>query len=657
MSVRVSKVTAIAIGAVVLVAMDIARLEPSTELFEANPIDHAWEISLAATLAQGQLSGRDFYFTYGPLAQLVAYTGASWNDGSLLDGFFTLQLAFQLLAVFLLCLALALVKRIGWRGVILAFFTFAMLDVLHDVAAPRMLALVVGVLVAHRALEASTPRRRLALACTAGAASFFAQLLTPEIGLVALVVNVLTLCAFAVFARIPRVSGHGGLLRPHDYARAAALVLGVHVLGNVALCAWYAATSDAAPMDYLRYTAEQLRGYNATMGLPWQPPLPVSAAICGTLAYVTWFVIRRLRRVRAHDAWLLLSLWCAAIAAARSMLLRSDWAHVSVAAIPALFLLVLASLDWDGRGRRRFEWAVVVAVLLATWPDASNAARAVARVLRSDVSLGERLAELRTFRMLLDDVVPRDLGAHVPESEHALVMFPYENDIAVALGRPLLAPTLQAFLAHTPALQHEYTAELERNRDGADVAYAVDDVASWRIDGVQTITRLPFIFEYLQRNYDLPAASVAASGFYLLRRRAEPAVTHSTALKYSTVRNGRASLTFRLDEPAFCSLLKLGVRIDYPPSAWLARPERLDVRVMSGDIEIARTGVVPVVIGEAFDTYVSLMDPPRFHEVFVQGGTQVKSIDGLRVAPASTGVLGVQPSATDVTHVDCVTFE
>src|SRR4051812_41059578 len=65
-------------------------------------IDTSWVAALPETLRQHQISGRDFHFTYGPLAQLIAYAGASLHSPwAALDAVPLITLAFYAASVFL----------------------------------------------------------------------------------------------------------------------------------------------------------------------------------------------------------------------------------------------------------------------------------------------------------------------------------------------------------------------------------------------------------------------------------------------------------------------------------------------------------------------------------------------------------------------------
>src|SRR5260221_1541332 len=78
--------------------------------------DTSWIMSLSGLLKQGQLTGRDSLFLYGPLTQVIAWLGTSLHaTGSVFDGYgFTLY-AFLAFGAALLCIGLVLLRSINWK--------------------------------------------------------------------------------------------------------------------------------------------------------------------------------------------------------------------------------------------------------------------------------------------------------------------------------------------------------------------------------------------------------------------------------------------------------------------------------------------------------------------------------------------------------------
>ena len=79
LSSQTAKFLAIAGCCFALFAVAVARSSVAASVFLSNTLDHSWIVGLAASLQQGQISGRDFFYTYGVLAQALA----GWARGSM----------------------------------------------------------------------------------------------------------------------------------------------------------------------------------------------------------------------------------------------------------------------------------------------------------------------------------------------------------------------------------------------------------------------------------------------------------------------------------------------------------------------------------------------------------------------------------------------
>ena len=105
----------------------------TTDAFKSNTLDHSWIVGLAASLQQGQISGRDFFFTYGVLSQVLARMGMMLNaGGSAIDGFFAIALVFRASSFVLLGIVLLLIEQINWKFVLFVFLAVAMLSHLQS---------------------------------------------------------------------------------------------------------------------------------------------------------------------------------------------------------------------------------------------------------------------------------------------------------------------------------------------------------------------------------------------------------------------------------------------------------------------------------------------------------------------------------------------
>lgn len=651
----VSKALALAVCGALFLGVNLLRTDVQPEDFTSNALDGGWQISLAALLDQGQISGRDFYFAYGPLAQIIAGLGRSINAGTALDGFFAIRLAFQSASILLLTLALSLIKRLNWKWVVIVMTGTMLLDALRDVASTRLLLLVLIAVMAARALAAATSARQIALAALTGGLCFAAELVTFDGGLLGLATALSVLGVYMLLARFPAIL-QAELLPTRRYLVMALAIVSVFGLANLALGIWFAATGPVGLFDFVFYNWEMVRGYNATFGLAWRVPAAnlIGMALVGL--YAAAAVLGQLHRTTVADGYVLISLLAASLFASKIMLVRSDWSHITKALIPLAGLVLMLGSYWAARPRGRIAWAAAVLLLFAAWPGVNFRLLTFTPILVGDrEALPNQWRSVTTFRMPVDAVVPTGLEQQLPVGLRPLLAFPSHNQVAVGLRRPVLAPVMQALVAHTPALQRLYIERLEARSGEFDLVYALDDIASWAVDGVQHITRLPIIFQYLAEHFELSSAEPQASGYYVLRPRAQPAPLRATDLSFQVSRVG-SQLEVQLAQPTDCSLLQLNVKISYPFYAWLGRPNILDATVFSAGREVARTGLVAVDTGATFNTYISLIDSARFYEVFGAGPVQTKSWDLLTMRPRPTGAFEVSPSEIDIRQVACIRF-
>lgn len=174
---RWRKTIVTALCVVLSLAGVVLQTTATTDAFKSNTLDHSWIVSLAASIQQGQISGRDFFFNYGVLSQAVARLGTRLNaGGSAVDGFFAIVLVFQISSLVLLGTVLLLIRQIGWKFVFFVFLATALLHLLSDIAALRMVWMILCGVLVSRAMSASTWRRQVALAAVAGSLCFTAQL-------------------------------------------------------------------------------------------------------------------------------------------------------------------------------------------------------------------------------------------------------------------------------------------------------------------------------------------------------------------------------------------------------------------------------------------------------------------------------------------------
>src|SRR6185436_12699202 len=155
-------------------------------------LDQSWLLGLGYQWQQGQIVGRDTFFTYGPLAQLLVNTAAAWQgSGSILNAVSLSYFFFRAAALVLLALCLGLIKQLRWAG---ALFIFLVLFSLNLIIL-RPLCVLLCVIVLGRALTDVAAHRR-GWAVAVGGLCLASLLFSVDAGFFALasVVGLLLLC-------------------------------------------------------------------------------------------------------------------------------------------------------------------------------------------------------------------------------------------------------------------------------------------------------------------------------------------------------------------------------------------------------------------------------------------------------------------------------
>jgi hypothetical protein len=656
---RSRKVIATIVCVMLSVAVVVLQAIVTTDAFMSNTLDHSWIVGLAASLQQGQISGRDFFFTYGVLSQMLAWIGMMLNvGGSAVDGFFAITLVFRASSFVLLGIVLLLIKQINWKFVSFVFLAVAVLHLMSDIAALRMVWVILCAVVLQRAMSASTVHRQMALALVAGGLCFVAQLFTAELGLLTASVALIVLGSYAVLAHLQNRFNWADLGPVRRYVLMIGAVAGVFTLGNVLIGVIFKWTSSSVRLfDYQLYNLEIIKGYNNTMGSAWRPGVAFSLGLFILVLYAILFVLFYWRRLDRKDGYLLVSLLVSSLAALKGLTLRSDWSHITIACIPLVVLLLLLGHDWLGTKTVRAGWVGSLLLLVAIWPGANfSALTQLWRSLEGQPSLISQWQAITSFRAQADQLIPSGLTEATEKTSQPLLIFPYQNFIAAQLDRPLIAPVLLSFLAHTEALQNKYVEMIAQVDRDPQVIYGLDGAASWPIDGVQQIARVPVIFEYLYRNFELQSARPYGEGYYLLQRRSTPVKLQATELAFRSDRTEAGDLSIYLDEPATCSLVRLGLQFSYPLTTLLGRPNPVHAQFLQAGNVQGESNLLALETDKDFATYVSLIEPAQFYQVFGIEQVQAKTWDTLTVTPVSTGLFGVPPSGLEVNRIECITF-
>ena len=185
-------------------------------------------MGLPEALHQGDVSGRDFHGTYGPVAQLFAFAGAWFHDSwSPLDALPLILLSFITAAIVLAAIVLFLLKPLGWKACAFIYLCCAGLNLFSEPTSFRALVLLVSSAVVYRALDSESDAGMFFWAALAGVISIVCQLTTAELGIYSIAAAVL---AFGLQATVNPE-------RRRNFALSAAATVVVYIAANVAQCA------------------------------------------------------------------------------------------------------------------------------------------------------------------------------------------------------------------------------------------------------------------------------------------------------------------------------------------------------------------------------------------------------------------------------------
>ncbi len=647
--IRAAKPLVIAGFSVLWLVVSIMRVPDGIGKSADIGIDTSWVLALPATLHQHSISGRDMHFTYGPLSQLLAYAGASFHSPwSVIDSLPLILLAFYSASVVLFAAILLLLDSIGWKKCIFICSAAAGLNLFSEPTAFRPLALMLCAVLFYRALRSPSLPAKVGWAATAGAACFAAQLLTFELGPYAVAMAVFTAGVFA--------------LRKDKGTRSLECLgglLAVYIAANLNLDLLFSLFSRQYDFfDYQRYAFEMIRGFTFSQSLPWElAPVPSLGLALAGLFGIGSAVYICLKSDRS-EAVLFCSLLICSLIELKSVTVRSDLGHITQSSSPMVFLILLSGALLLSRWRTSkapiLMWAGAFATLWFSWPWSGPYFASDLRRTVTQQSPFDRLAHLRVAESDPLDVLPERLAGEAGESTGPMLAFPYQNYIPIALRRRIVAPILMSYNASTAALQQFYVEKLERENN-LEVVYGLDNAGSSAIDNVQTITRVPLIFDYLYAGFRSNPNSPAGAGFYLLHRdKTSPRGFDDTEVLTNTMPADDEAIEIRPKAATACNLLRLSVELDYPFWRYFGRPTPLELVFFSEGAPFLKTVLTAIDSNTPFSTYVSLIPAEHFHEIFGANPISPTSWDRLQVAPRQSDWLGVSPSRIDIRKIDCL---
>jgi hypothetical protein len=613
-------------------------------------LDASWLMGMAASFQQGLISGRDFHFTYGPAAEMLAWLGTSLTASkSAFAAYRMISLLYCGLSAVAIGLVLLLYDRISWKQTSVIYFLIALLNLFSEVPSFRVALLLLCSAFAYKAVGITTVRRKLLSAAAIGTFCFACQLVTPDVGIYGALVILITLFAGCLFQR------------SKANIQAAVVFLATFGVLNVVVDFLFKLSSARYQhlFDYQRYALETMRGYNNTMGMEWGLDRPRTIFLVSLFLYTMIVAAAAVRKSPLLDRCLLVGLTFASLVTIKSAFIRSDVGHIAYALAPLVFtFLVLGKTEWNSR-IGQVLWCVFALALVSFWPASGwNAPVEVWKVISGEYSLAGMIREISYSTIPPEVVLPAWMLApdlHSASDHRPLLAFPYENYIPIVLQRPLVAPVLQSYSASTEALQRYYVDSVEKQRhDGLDVVYGIDTVAVWPVDGVQTVSRVPIIFEYLFHNFELGPVQANEDGHYFLEPRAKPKEISLRDLPFKRERGTNSSGLIRLKEPTPCGLVRLDMTIAPSPRKYFFRPSGVELVFRRGNERVLTVPIRPIDIDKPFTTYVSLVNPASFYKLFQSTAVPSRAWDNLVYYRSPTDRLAARPRNVDILRVQCL---
>jgi hypothetical protein len=616
-------------------------------------LDPSWEMGLTAALKQGELSGRDTLFTYGPLYQLIAYAGSRINvQNSPFDGNISARIVIVEISILLFSLCILLMKPISGLQTLIIYFGIAVTGMLQPMSIRVMIGLL-AILVFYKSLTSLNWRVQLLTASFAGGLAFIAQTLSFDAGIYSIISIILLSILFLFASRLHSVISGSYDKKVWPYIEKLGLAIGVYLLANLFISVLFVITSNQYPrfLSYQLQSLELMAIFSRTLGLP------LVLGVWGTLAWFALVIVTILMTIiRMKSSWstegqLFACLLVYSLIMLKSAITRADTPHLIHGTFP--ILLTFLALGQPKMSRRKLVlWAVVFTVFASGWTGRNlSPIQFGLDVLKGKYTIAQRWYELRQDHHFQLTPLASKMLTRYPD--RLLLAYPYQNFIPIIAGRPMVAPILQSYAASSDHLQEQYIAALEQESAGFDVIFGIDKLASWEVDGVQSITRTPLIFEYLYSNFRLADPNNSADGFLLLEPRTDSKVFKGSPLSFITSKD-KDNVTILLSQPAQCSLLKLTIQITYPFWILLGHASPIHMEIYSMSEMVASTNAVDLNNNEPFYTYINLLSPTDFPQVFSPTEVTRIPLDRLVISDIDGGIFGFRPTSVKVYGIECI---
>ena len=396
--------------------------------------------------------------------------------------------------------------------------------------------------------------------------------------------------------------------------------------------------------------------WNAAQGMGWSEAVRwgITIGACAIIFLLGWVLRRFSKKTRCLETSFFVAACAFSILALQKGLVRSGWGHLSISLFPGIALAGAVLFSFRGDDDEPLWthapiWIAVLVTLFASGPYPLSLF-APSNIWgrfkwREPVHNGcpaglhyfdEMCLSAADFGKL--NSVSSYVKRNTTDTE-SIMVFPYENIYGAAARRRVAGGVLQAYLVAGDQLTHEHLRALERERPSLAI-FSLDDLVSWPMDGVPSLTRSPEVWTYLVSNYSLEAE--VQPGVLVLRRlpddvpRPHFQVTEFPIPPTSPkTLNGNTRRVASLMIPgAEADFVRVRLRIDYPWYWRLLKPSRprLDITFSDGTRKVCTFVVEP---NKPVDIWVHPWDVEDLRDYFIRG---TKLAAKRRSRPGLTGV-------------------
>jgi len=621
-------------------------------------LDAGWFLALQEQLQHGQLLGRDIYFTYGPLSQLIAYLGVFLRDNpDPIVGYGASMFMLNFITPSIVLVAsIMMIREINLFSAIFILVIFFLLP--GSLFLRSQVLLFSTILFAYSLVQ--IPVKRRVLSAISGLSWFAGQMLATDTGIFSLMTAV-TFTAFMVIISFPffrRLAPKINLLPSRVYLESFSVGFSVFVFLNLILEFYYLSTSPYYVLfDNIRYNIAIARGYSLAMGVPWSSDFLLTIILFTIVMFniISLFLTFRRDDIEIDSLCIKLAILIGGLVLLRGSITRSDIGHILQAFSIQYFLMILIVLTTFSVLVKHIGMMLLIFLVLS-YPGTFAEVNRFLEVVGNS-SLRERIQDIRAVKSETSYLAPDELRFAL-DPKKKIVNFPYANYVTMALGLRTFAPILQTYAAYNQDLQEFYINRIDAIRSDVEVIYAIDGFSAdgGAVDGVQNVTRVPIIVEYLVEHFRLKYPISFRDALYVLEPREQPVELQRVPISFSLDANDKEIAISVTSDPGMCTYAELEIVIDYPWYSFAGRPNSLIVAFERNGVTSVTSGLVAIESGKPFSTFFYLGEPFAYSQVFASYPHRaiLGAFDRVVIRPAPATLFTVNPTNVHIAGLNCV---